>query len=238
MTRREFLVSAAAAPLFAGREWEDPAFPDWSRAHIDRVLSDSPWARQKTVPFVHPERDSDRSNEFSFSQITLPGGIGFPRRGGNSSGYPLPTSRGVRTEAYLTVRWSTALPVRQALVLVEFGKGGFQDPRAQETLAAQPQDYVLDIAGFPAILFSRHAKQLESDLSKTARLYLRGRKALAPTSVGVPEHGNHLAATLRFPRWADVDESGTVEFTAQTGTMKIEVPFKLKPMVYRGRLEI
>lgn len=256
MTRRELLAAWAAAPLLA-QEWDQPVFPDWPRAHIDKVLTDSPWAHQKTVSFIQPVRERDPEKEFSFSQIGLPGGIGLPRRGGS----PLPggtwpggsgrgtgsgsgrggsqPSGGFRTEAYLTVRWSSALPVRQALVLTEFGKRGFQDPKAQEILDAVPNQYVVDVAGFPAILFSRNVKTLEADLAKTARLYLKGRKPLSPLAVEVPEQGMHLSANLRFPRWDNLTESeGTVEFTAQPGTLKIQVPFKLKPMNYRGKLEM
>ncbi len=251
MTRRQLLASLAAAPLCAARTWDDPAFPDWSRVHIDELLTDSPWARQKSIPYVHHPRPRSNKEEFSFSQISLPGGIGFPRRGGTSPGtgstwprsgggrtQPASTSTGIHTEANLTMRWSTALPVRQAMVLSEFGKARFQDPKAREILDRQPSTYIIDIAGFPAILFT-NAKALEVDLAKSARLYVRGHKALAPKSVDVPEHGNHLSATLEFPRWETLSENdGAVEFTAHTGTLKIELPFKLKPMVYRGNLEL
>lgn len=255
MTRRELLAAFAASPLLASQVWDDPAFPDWSRAHIDKVLTDSPWAHQKTIPFVHQPREREPEKEFSFSQIGLPGGIGFPRRGGGTSipGGTWPggagrggsgrggsqTSSGIHTEAYLTVRWSSALPVRQALVLTEFGKGGFQDPKAKELLERAPSQYVVDVSGFPAILFSRNIKALEADLAKNTRIYLKGRKPLAPLSVEVPEQGMHLSATLQFPRWKDVsDDEGTVEFTSRAGTMKIEIPFKLKPMVYQRHLEM
>lgn len=253
MTRRELLAAFAAGPLFGAQNWDQPVFPDWPRTHIDKVLTDSPWAHQKTVPFIHQprERERDPEKEFSFSQISLPGGIGFPRRGGGTpgsgTGWPGGSGRGggsqpsagVRTEAYLTVRWSSALPVRQALVLTEFGKGGFQDPKAQELLSRDPSHYVIDMPGLPAILFSRNVKALETDLAKNTRIYLRGRKPLAPVSVELPEHGMHLAATMRFPRWEGVnEEEGTVEFTSKAGPMKIEVPFKLRPMLYRGRLEM
>ncbi len=253
MTRRELFATFAASPALWAQTWDQPVFPDWPRTHIDKVLTDSPWAHQKTVPFIHQprERERDPEKEFSFSQIGLPGGIGFPRRGGGPSspggGWPGGTGRGggsqpsagVRTEAYLTVRWSSALPVRQALVLTEFGKGGYQDPKAQETLSRAPEQYVIDLSGLPAILFSRNVKALETDLAKNTRIYLRGRKPLAPVSVDLPEHGMHLAATLRFSRWESVSEDeGMVEFTSKAGPMKIEVPFKLKPMMYRGRLEM
>ena len=55
----------------------------------------------------------------------------------------------------------------------------------------------------------------------------------------VPEHGMHLMATLRFPRFENITaEDGVVQFSAEAGPARIECPFKLKAMIYRGRLEL
>ena len=55
----------------------------------------------------------------------------------------------------------------------------------------------------------------------------------------MPEHGTHLLGGDPFHRVSEITEdSGVLEFSAQTGAIKIEPKFKLKPMVYRGRLEL
>ena len=49
----------------------------------------------------------------------------------------------------------------------------------------------------------------------------------------------HLSAAFRFPRFENlIENEGTLVFYAEAGTMKIEQPFQLKSMVYRGRLEL
>ncbi|MEO7650622.1 MAG: hypothetical protein ABIZ80_09140 [Bryobacteraceae bacterium] len=257
MTRRLFFFSAAAASSAAARSWEQPAFPNWTPEFLDKMLTDSPWARAITVPFVfqpQPQSDPLRSD---FSQIQIPGGVGIPTRipgtgwpGGTSTGrgtgYPtgrVPNSGGrtpgVRTEMYLTVRWSSALPIRQALALQQFGREGLEDPLAVELITKAERDCVVEVAGFRLSMVPQGAAALEKELKKSAKLAVKGRRSVFPSSVQVPEHGMHLMATLRFPRFEDIGaDDGVLQFSAEAGPAKIECPFKLKPMVYRGRLEL
>ena len=247
MTRRLFFFAAGAAASAAAKSWEQPAFPNWTPEFLDKMLTDSPWARPITVPFVfqpqpQPQADPLRS-EF---QIQIPRGIGIPSR---IPGVGLPTGRvpttsggrtpGVRTEMYLTIRWSSALPIRQALALQQFGRDGLEDPRAVELIAKPERDCIVEVAGFRLTMVPQGAAALEKELAKSAKLVVRNRRAAVPSSVQVPEHGMHLMATLRFPRFENITaEDGVVQFSAEAGPARIECPFKLKAMVYHGRLEL
>ena len=83
------------------------------------------------------------------------------------------------------------------------------------------------------------SRRLEAELLESATLLVKGRKALRATTASVPEHGNHLIATLRFPRFEDLsDGDGLIEFAAQAGPMDIRQKFKLRDMNYKGRLEL
>ena len=241
MQRRVFLASLAGAAF--GKDWEQPEYPNWSREFVDQVLTDSPWARPLTAPFVLPHSAPFTT---SFSQIGLPGGIGLPRipgvglPGGSNRRFPVPggsggsrgdgrTSGGVKTEAYLTIRWSSALPVRQALALAE---------RSPE-VSPPSKEYLIHIAGIPTVLATQDTSAIEKKLLKTATLSVKGRRSLRPTFVEVPEQGTHLMADIRIPRFDGLASSeGVVEFTAEAGPIKIQQQFKLKPMVYRGNLEL
>jgi hypothetical protein len=204
------------------------------------VLTDSPWAKQLTVPFEYRAPDRKLISEF---QIGLPGGIGWPTgRGRTTTGPGIGTGGGsipsVRTEVYLTLRWSSALPVRQALALNDFGREGLSQPRAVELLTRQDTDAVLEIFGLPVTMVPQGTKALEAELEKNAMLWCKGQRPLHATSVRVPEHGYHLSAELRFPRAETIGpESGLLEFTAEAGPIKIAHKFKLKSMIYRGRFE-
>lgn len=242
MQRRVFLASLAGVAF--GKDWDQPEYPNWSREFVDQVLTDSPWARPVTAPFVLPNSAPFTT---SFSQIGLPGGIGLPRipgvglPGGSNRRFPVPggsggsrgdgrTRGGVKTEAYLTIRWSSALPVRQALALEE---------RAAEVAPPPPKEYLIHIAGIPTVLATQDTSAIEKKLMKTATLSVKGRRSLHAVSVEVPEHGTHLMAAIRIPRFDGLGASeGVVEFAAEAGPIKIQQQFKLKPMVYRGNLEL
>jgi hypothetical protein len=251
-TRRSFLLSLSAAPLAWAGSWEEKEFPNWPSSFTDRLLTDSPWARPVTVPFVYqPPPDRMTSD---FRQIEIPSGVGVPRPAPRGSGWPGspipgrvpgsgPGTTGppipVRTEAYLTIRWSSALPIRQALALREFGVQGLQTERAVEMLTREDPEYVVEIFGFPTALVTREAGKLEQGLAKTAKLYRKGGKPIGAASVRVPEYGMHLAATLRFPRMEELSpDDGVLNLYAEGGTAKIDQAFKLRPMVYHGKLEL
>ena len=56
LSRRAFLLGAAATPLMAGRPWgkdfwETKPFSEWSDEEVDRMLTDSPWAKSMSVNF-------------------------------------------------------------------------------------------------------------------------------------------------------------------------------------------
>jgi hypothetical protein len=231
MTRRGFLGCLGVAPLWGAERWERLPFRDWPPEVVERLLTDSPWARPFTAAFDYraPER---RELSESF-QIGFPR---FPGAGRGGTGGPAPS---VRTEAYLTIRWSSALPVRQALALNEFGRANQDDPRAEALLSAEREDYVIEIFGLPAIMMAGGAKQAEEELGRTSSLWCRGRLPIRAAAAKVPEHGMHLSAELRFPRGNGfTTEMGTVELRAETGPIRIAQKFKLSEMVYRGRLEL
>ena len=145
-----------------------------------------------------------------------------------------PTTVGVpelRAEIYLTVRWASALPVRQAFAL--------QQSKAPETIEIAEPEYVVEIAGFPTTLIRQGARRFEAELADSARLIVAGRPNLKPVSAHVPEHGMHLMATLRFPKFETLDtKEGDIAIQAASGSLKVDQRFKLKDMIYDGRLEL
>ena len=256
MTRRLFLATVGAVAAAPAAPWDKRPFPDWSSETVDRLLTDSPWAHPETVSFEYagpPPAELRSTFEPSgpvgpsSGPLGLPSGIpgvGWPgRRNPRPSGGPTipapggePTS--VRVEAYLTVRWSSALPIRQALAIERWGRGGLEMPEAAEALAAEPDHYLVEIFGLPAMIAPEGVKRIEEDLRRTARLTLSGR-SVSPTAVRVPEYGMHLTAKLAFPRWEGVEPGdGAIGFRAEPRPLEIATKFKLDQMVYEGRLAL
>ena len=239
MKRRVFLGAGLAAPL-AGRNWEREAFPDWTDEHVDKLLTDSPWARPVTLPFRFstPGRGGQ-----PFAQIGEPLGLpkGWPGAGPAKAGPRIEDGNAppVQTEIYLTMRWATALPVRQAMALHQYGRGGLAGAGAVALLRGWETEYVLEIAGFPVGMVPQGVRRFEAQLAESATLQVKGRKPLRAASASVPDHGNHLISTLRFARYDNLSDSeGFIEFSAQAGPMDIQQKFKLRGMNYKGRLEL
>jgi hypothetical protein len=244
MTRRFFFAAGSLAPL-AARNWDRATFPEWSDDHVDKLLTDSPWARPMTLPFRFSAPARRPFNVSEFAQIGEP--LGLPK--GWPSGGPTTGSRTPRiddgnappaqTEIYLTTRWSSALPIRQAMALHQFGRSGLSSAKAAELLQGNAAEYVLEVAGFPVGMVPQGVRRFEAELLESSTLLLKGRKTLRATAASVPEHGNHLIATLRFPRFENLSDSdGFIEFAAQAGPMDIRQKFKLRDMNYKGRLEL
>jgi hypothetical protein len=228
LTRRSLLFSLLSAAGAVAKSREDPVFPNWTNDFVDRMLSDSPWAKQLTVSFeLQPEHLESRSQFLDTGRL-----------GRTQPSEPVQHG-GARTEIYLTTRWASALPIRQATALQDFGAQHLESPEAVELLTREDPEYVLEIAGFPTSLFKRGAQRLEDALTKTATLCVPGRPPLSPASVRVPEHGMHLMGTLRFPRFQNLTPNeGSIELAASIGAIRIQQVFKLKPMVYKSRLEL
>jgi hypothetical protein len=241
---------AGGLPLTAGDFWQRRPFPDWTPEDVDRLLSDSPWAKQVTVRFDLPIPATNLASNFGdrFSDVGLPGGVGFPggrpgRWPGSGSGQPgAPRTGGassVRSEVFLTIRWSSALPVRQAIALDRWGRDRLDEPEARKFLSVPETDYVVEVFGIPAIVAHQGARRLEAELFDSARILVKGRAPIRTASAHVPVFGNHLAATLRFPRHQPIEPGDhSVEFLASGARMDIARKFKLESMTYEGRLEL
>ena len=252
ISRRLAIAEFLAVPFAVAKPWDNPTFPNWSADFVDRVLTDSPWAKSSTVSFELS--DDRRFTPASFHQIGFPGGgIGLPGAGVPGIGWPTGGSRtlatprsgpagrpsSVRTEIYITTRWASALPVRQAMALHQFGAAGLDSERALELLNRDDSDYIIDVAGFPTTLIRQGAARFEQELMKTVRLEMEGHRAVRATSVTVPEHGMYLIATLRFPRYSELSSKNAwIEVNAESGPLKVRERFKLKDMMYAGRLEL
>jgi hypothetical protein len=244
MTRRFFFAASSLAQL-AARNWDRATFPEWSDDHVDKLLTDSPWARPMTLPFRFSAPAKRPYTVSEFAQIGEPLGLpkGWPS-GGPTTGNRTPriddgNAPPVQTEIYLTTRWSSALPMRQAMALHQFGRSGLNSAKAAELLQGTAAEYVLEVAGFPVGMVPQGVRRFEAELLASSTLLLKGRKPLRATAASVPEHGNHLIATMRFPRFENLsDNDGFIEFAAQAGPMDIRQKFKLRDMNYKGRLEL
>ena len=227
MRRRYIAISivwlAACAVLAAADFWEEEEFTAWSDREVQRMMSNSPWAKRVTVVFPRPPRavvdDSTRGAQAAGRGGR--GGFGGDPFGGS------PQSR-------LIVQWRSALPMRQAIVRGRIGEGGPLDPAGRQILAQVPSGYFIVVSGLP-----RPFARLAPDAMTGARLERRGKPPILPLQASAQREGNGAALVYLFPRddaiTLDDDE---VEFVTEVAEATIKRKFGLEDMVVNGDLEL
>ena len=260
-----------SAGLLAADFWEKKKFADWSEKEVTKMLTKSPWARRVDVRLV------SLLDSPSGVGPTQAGGYGSPREGSG----PMPSPEGVGNGGSsvgglppsfrLTVRWYSALPVRQAIVKTRFGNAAETSGRAAELLQEDEAHYIIGISSVPIAMLVQQPeptgssserlpsirerlKALSDQTKSESFLKMKGREPLAAQAVQIQSEqaGSSVSArALRsaadvyvvFPRRMSGREFITlkdkkVEFVTLIGPLKIKGKFKLKNMIYNGKLEL
>ena len=224
MRRRYIAISlvwlAACAVLAAADFWEEEEFTAWSDREVQRMMSNSPWAKRITVAFPRPPRaavdDSVRGAQRGR------GGFG----GGDAFGGS-PQSR-------LIVQWRSALPMRQAMVRGRIGEGGALDPAGRQLLALSPDAYFIVVSGLPRTFASNPAR-----LTSSARLERRGKPPILSLQASPQREGDGIALVYLFPRDDAITlEDDEIEFVTEVAEATIKRKFELEDMVVNGDLEL
>jgi hypothetical protein len=152
-----------AAMLVAADFWKTKDSTLWTSDEISKILSDSPWAKAKTV---QPEQSQARrpgmgrrGGGFGYpgGGIGYPGGgVGGGYPGGGGGGYPqgnggggYPQSGGNNGDPAqnepmnLTIRWASAVPIQQALMR----QGASSSDELKAVAASTEKYYVISVLG-------------------------------------------------------------------------------------------
>src|SRR5271165_5079597 len=137
----------AAAPEF----WRDKTYTQWTSDEVDKMLSDSPWAQSSKASAQqqqNPSRGMGRRGGMGGGGMGIPGmgGGGMGRGGGG--GYPGGGGQSV-PQVTATVRWQSALPVREALLRQQSGMTKPDDAQVAASLTAPMNGYVIAVMGLP-----------------------------------------------------------------------------------------
>ena len=162
-----------------------------------------------------------------------PGG-GYPGGGNSGGGYPGGTDPGNgRTESAipptLTLRWESALPVREA----ELKARDVDAPTVDEN------HYAIAVRGVPRNMLRADTRATEGDLKKQAALKRDGKKDLKPSSVQILHADDEPIIVYLFPKSTEISKSDRrVEFEAQIGRLKLTEAFFVEDMEYDGKLAL
>lgn len=227
--------AAGAGSLFAAAGWKQNPYPQWSEETVLDLLTDSPWAKPRSVPIAWRKRE-----EKPFSYKDVPGAD--PTRkiesGSPVGGIGAPKPK-LPDRADLIVRWASALPIRQATALYRQRDENLDANKRNELVGVPSPDYVIELFGVPSPVAHRGADSVEAVLMLSAKLQTREGRVLKPTRVHVRVAAMTLDIRIHFPRTEPLQVSDReVEFSADLQVFPVKEKFRLSEMQYLGRLEL
>ena len=245
---RLWIVLAAAALLLDAEDfWIKKPFTEWSEKDASKLLASSPWSHGVTLGggAEEPGRAVTGGNPAAMpSDNSMTGaaiGTGGP---GNPGGAPV--DRGAGRErpgggqsatVTLHVRWLSALPVRQALVISRLGREQLDSEQARKFLQQNPGYYVVAIVGIPPQMAAGISDERLAAMAKDATLLRKGKNPI--TAESAQKLTDEPGFAFLFPKTGAIrDDDKEVEFVSRLGALELKSKFKLKDMMFGGKLEL
>jgi hypothetical protein len=223
-----FLLTSAA--LTAADFWEEKDFTTWSPQQIDKMLTDSPWAKRATIVLGSLREGGGSGGGFQSGGAGFGGGGGATDSAGGGGEFS-----GVR-RITATVAWISALPVRQAIARLRAGVDAPVLPD-DKRLPEDEAFYVVAVAGMPTQV--AQAGSRNEVLERTA-LRSKRKEAIKPADIRiVPESKQTVRVEFVFPKSNAIAlDDKEVEFVTKMGDADIARKFTLADMIVRGRLAL
>ena len=219
------LFGLAMLTVQAGSFWEKKDFTKWGKKELRKILRNSPWAREvRLSPGVAEWGQGPLGSGETEEGSPNPLG-GILGAGGRTDNIP-PTVN-------LIIRWHSALPIRQALVKQRFEDQAGTAPEARVFLQGQLPQYIVAVTGVP--------RRLATIAYRPERALLKpGKKSdILLDKVELRSQEGALNLYLFFPRTEPIGlEDKNVQLDFKLGPLKFNRKFKLKDMVFEGKLEL
>lgn len=237
-----FLIAAGllAAAAYASDAWKDKDFQTWDQKDVQKILTDSPWARKFQSGGAGPGgmRGGGSPNMQPVGSPGPGGGMAdSPGHSENSGGSGQQgQGRGQSRQMDLTVTWNSSRTIREALARKQELAGTPPDV-ARKELSQEPTDYAVEVSGANLMAFGRIQ---QDDLKANSYLMSKTTKEkVAPANVTIQRGSDGKPAAIIF-HFARVTDSGGstiaknekgVEFSTQAGSTQVKVQFDLSKMM-------
>lgn len=239
------LAAGSAILLWASQQpWKTQNPQQWTAQDVERVLNDSPWAQPAGASFALAEENDPPPGP----SIDVPQGGMASQHGatdGRWDGGVGRLDRGGHPTLNVTIRWDSALPVRQA---TEHERAAIRYSPEQLRKA-----YIITIVGLvPGGRYGqpelnshggdgapdvRNPQELLEGVLRYSRLFPRGKSGIRPEDAKLDNATGDLH--LFFPRGEGIAlDDKEVTFHTRFGSLSVVKRFRLKDMVYKGQLEL
>jgi hypothetical protein len=228
---------AFALCLSAADFWQSKPFSEWSDKDLEKMMTNSPWARPFTVSMVAPGGPGDSGAPPPISEGGGRGGRGGGGGGGAPGGAALPSPGGLAPT--VVARWQSALPIKQAFVRQKYAAEAAASSEAKQVLEHEESTYLIVLSGPLRAFLRGDAETVKQAIMDLSSLSARGKAAVKPTDVQIGSNQRAIEIAVAFPRSAPFTlEDKEVEFSTKLGDVTMKYKFRLKDMVYNGRLEL
>ncbi len=253
MSRFPIVLGLTALALFAADFWAKKPYTEWSERDAARLLNSSPWSHEVYVVLGggtvagaagggsgggHGSTGGVNTGDMS-PMSGGPGGSG-EITGGARAASPESMANGNGTSPSMTihVRWQSALPIREALVIAKLGHEKANSDQARKFTEQPMPYYVVAVSGLPPAMIARITDDQMPELAKTATLVRQDKAPIAAESAQKIA-GEPGAVAFLFPKAAAITpDDKEVEFVSKVGRLEVKRKFKLKDMVIGGKLEL
>jgi hypothetical protein len=234
-----------AVSLLAADFWQAKPFTDWNDKDVQKMLQSSPWAKQFSVALaasngsVGGRRAGNSPNSGAMSGpagTADQGGLG--RYAGNRDGAS-DSGPGGGPTINLTVRWQSAMPVREALVKTKYGNEAATSAEAKKALEEKVDHYILAVGGLPKNVLQGNADDLKKQMLAQGTLVIKGKDPIKPVDFMTESAGRTAEVMFAFPKTTTITEDDKeVEFIVKIGDFSIRQKFRLKDMLINGKLDL
>ena len=138
----------------------------------------------------------------------------------------------------LVVRWQSALPMRQAIAKQKFGSEAGTSPESKKLLDGDQKYYAVLVSGLPGRMLGA-SDDMKSNLLKATTLSVKGKDPISAADLQTAGNEQKAVVMFFFPRTSPIDaDDKEVEFSSKFGPIIVKQKFKLKEMVFNGKLEL
>ena len=259
---RIVIVVACAAFVVAAEDfWLKKPYTEWSEKDANKLLQNSPWAHEVSIGSPGGESPGGGGGrgrggrgggggEMGGGGGEMGGGGGMSgggMSGGGGGGEMGGTGRGGRgesmgdvgggqssTQMLIRIRWESATPIREALVLTRLGREKADSDDAKKFLGQTVPSYVIAIVGLPPQTMQLRPEAYAA-LAKSATLVRKDKDPIQAENATARDR----VVYFLFPRTSPITlEDKEVEFVSKLGRLEVRRKFKLKDMMIGEKLEL
>jgi hypothetical protein len=239
------VLFVCAFGLAAADFWSKPS-AEWSDKDLQKMMNNSPWARPESLTLSGPTPPSVGRSGGTVDDTAAPqpisaggGGGGRGGRGGGGGAPAADTPVGGGVGITIVARWQSARPIKEARVRLKFGEKADSSDEAKQILAHEEPSYVLVLSGTLQPFLRGNPEALKKALMDGTSLSAKGRSPLKPAEIQIGGDRRTMEIDMAFPRTTPFTlDDKEVDFATKLGDVALKYKFRLKDMMFNGKLEL